>query len=78
MKSYLYQSKEKRDVQAKVLRAQGYRVRRASFTNQRLHPMYVEDYPRKLIAAECYFGNARYKTHFPRLYEVEIISCKGG
>ena len=69
---YTYMSKANRDAKVKELQAQGYRVRRYSMTNQLLHPMYVNDYPRKLTQAECGFGNTIYKTHFGHLYMVDI------
>ena len=74
MKShYLYMNKDNRDVAARELQAQGYMVRRSSTSNQLLHPMYLEDYPRQLSPAECGFGNTIYKTYFAKLYSVEIV-----
>ena len=61
----------KRDAKAKELKEQGFIVRRFSTRNQLLHPKYVEDYPRKLTADECGFGNTLYKTYFAVLYGVE-------
>ena len=75
MKShYLFMSKENRDRKAKELQQEGLQVRRSSISNQLLHPMHVEDYPRKLSPEECGFGNTIYKTHFSKLYEVKIIN----
>ena len=70
---YLFQSRENRDAKAKVLQAEGHTVRRSSISNQLLHPQYLEDYGRELSREECGFGNTIYKTHFAKLYEVEII-----
>jgi len=73
MESYLFMDKHNRDVKAKELQSQGLTVVRSSTSNQLLHPMYVEDYPRKLSPEECGFGNTIYKTHFAKLYIVEVV-----
>ena len=72
MKHYPYISKFLRDNKARDLKAEGYTVRKSSISNQLLHPQYVEDYPRKLSPEECGLGNTIYKTHFHKLYEVEV------
>jgi hypothetical protein len=35
--------------------------------------MYVEDWPYELSQAEKGFGNTLYRTHFAKLYNVEVI-----
>ncbi len=73
MQHYLFMNKQNRDSKARELQEQGYTVKRSSISNQLLHPQYVSDYPRKLSPEECGFGNTVYKTHFVKLYEVEIV-----
>ena len=68
-----YQEKSNRDKRYRELKEQGFNVLRRSHKNQLLHPMYVEDYERKLTPDECGFGNTLYKTYFPTLYVVEEI-----
>jgi len=69
----IFLSREKRDELYKQLKAQGRRVYRRTEHGALLHPMYIEDYPRKLSEEEKGFGNCLYKTYFPRLYVVEEI-----
>ena len=68
-----FMDKKKRDDEAVKLRAQGKDVRVSVSTNQQLHPMYVEDWPYELSQAEKGFGNTLYRTHFAKLYNVEVI-----
>lgn len=68
----LYLDKSKRDARAKELAAQGYPVRRSTTTNQLLHPMYVEDYPRKLSPAEKGFDNTLCNIYFAKLYVIDF------
>lgn len=67
-----YQSKEKRDQRYKELKAKGHNVIRTISSNQLLHPQYVEDYE-GAAKYDTGFGNTVYKTHFPKLYNVETI-----
>lgn len=68
-----YQSKENRDRRYKELVALygRERVKRSSISNQLLHPEYVNDWDGPL---ERGFGNMQYKTHFPKLYMVEVVA----
>lgn len=67
-----YMHKENRDARARALTAQGYRVKKSSMANQRMHPMYIEDYegPEKYDTG---FGNTVYQTFFAHVYTVETI-----
>lgn len=71
MISELYMKKENRDKRYKELKKLGYNVRKTSFRNQLIHPMYVEDFPNKQIKEDTGFGNKWYKTYFSVLYVVE-------
>lgn len=42
-----------------------------SMRNQLMHPMYVDDWPYKLSAADCGFGNSIYQTYFKAIYTIE-------
>ena len=61
----LFMHKENRDAYVKSL---GYKVRRTSIRNQRLHPHYVDDYPNQDVRNDNGFGNTVYKTMFSVLY----------
>ena len=70
MSKTTFQSKEKRDAEAKRLVAAGHRVRRYSMRGQLLHPMYIADYEGPLDTG---LGNTQYRTYWPVLYMVEIV-----
>jgi len=67
----LFINRKNRDAEFKRLKAMGHNVRRSTSRNQLLHPMYVEDYPRKIRDEEKKFGNTIYETYFSVLYKIE-------
>ncbi len=68
---HTFMNKANRDRRYRELKAQGVpNLRRYSFRNQLLHPMYVEDWPHEISRADRGFGNTIYKTHFAALYIV--------
>ena len=67
----IFMSLKNRNVEAKKLKADGYKVIVHTSTNQQLHPQYVEDYPYQDVKNDNGFGNTVYKTFFKSLYIVE-------
>ena len=67
----IFINRANREKEFKRLKQEGFNVRRSSTRNQLLHPMYVEDYPRKISEEEKGLGNTIYKTHFSVLYIIE-------
>jgi hypothetical protein len=79
-----YQNKANRDKRAKQLEKAGYEVKLSVNSNQLMHPMYINDYGRKLSSSERGFGNTIYQTHFAKVYsldakpsEWEVVSKSG-
>jgi hypothetical protein len=79
-----YQNKTNRDKRAKQLKRAGYEVTVKCYSNQLMHPMYINDYGRKLSSAERGFGNTIYQTHFVKVYSLDakpsewkVVSKKG-
>jgi len=68
-KSLTFQSKETRKLVADRVRKLGYKVCNSSIRNQRLHPMYVDDWENDVDSG---FGNVQYKTFFSVLYLLGI------
>ena len=70
-----YMNRKNRDEQARNWKKQGLQVKRYSYRNQLLHPMYVNDYTKEtgieLTSADCGLGNTIYKTSFSVIYIAE-------
>lgn len=64
----LYMSKANRDAAFKLAGGTKAGYHKRSIRNQNLHPQYVTDYPEKLSATDCGFGNTLYQTSFGVLY----------
>jgi hypothetical protein len=73
MASYTFMKKENRDAKARELKNQGINFKKRSWSNQQLHPQYVNDYPYELAKEDCGFGNTVYKTVFSKIYTIEVI-----
>ena len=73
MNKLTYKHKANRDAKAKELKAEGRLVKKSSSRNQCIHPQYIEDEDPGL-RQQTGMGNPAYKTLYPVIYHVEVIS----
>ena len=69
----LWSTKGLRNARAKVLAAQGYRVKRYSTGRAQLHPEYIEDQKETAAGQDRGLGNSSYQMLWSNLYGVKTV-----